>query len=167
MLKPCLASNVFLGEKRLENEWNIKSMVLRWEHELMLPSVVITYSEMLTENSSAAIFQLRTVNGLVMLAICIAAHRKYYWAGFDPTRLNSAPALLDSSERSVLFPLPKPSNLFCFSGSKCALCPHHIKAWQCCNGHCTPLTRKAVLENQFWSLCFLIRVSVKYLCFVR
>lgn len=102
-----------------------------------------------------------------MLAICIAAHCKYYWAGFDPTRLNSAPALLDSSERSVLFPLPKPSNLFCSSGSKCALCPHHIKAWQCCNGHCTPLTRKAVLENQFWSLHFLIRVSSTLALYTR
>lgn len=62
-------------------------------------------------------------------------------------------------KRSVLFHLPKPSNLFCSSGSKCASCPHHLKAWQCCEGHYTALTRKAMFKNQFRSPHFLIRVS--------
>lgn len=62
-------------------------------------------------------------------------------------------------KRSVLFHLPKPSNLFCSSGSQCALCPHRLKAWQCCNGHYTVLTRKATFKNQFRSPHFLIRVS--------
>lgn len=51
---------------------------------------------------------------------------------------------------------------FALQASKCALCPHILKSWQCCNGHCTVLTRKAMLKNQFrsphfWS--FLIRLS--------
>ena len=64
-------------------------------------------------------------------------------------------------KRSVFFHLPKPSNLCCSSGSKCALCPHHLKAWQCCDGHYTVLTRKATFRNQFRSPHFLIRVSQK------
>lgn len=37
-------------------------------------------------------------------AICTAADRRFYWAIFDLTGLNSAPGLLDSGEKKCPFP---------------------------------------------------------------